>query len=43
VLLACAAVLHPGRAVVGYDRGQSLETFLDAGFVGVGPHRVWAR
>lgn len=42
-LLACAGRLYPGRAVVGYERGHHLEAFLDAGFAGQGPKRVWAR
>jgi hypothetical protein len=42
-LLSCAAVLLPGRAVVGYEGGPDLGTLLDAGFVPVGPQRVWAR
>ncbi len=42
-LLACADVLHPGRAVVGYERAAGLEDLLDAGFSALGPHHVWAR
>ncbi|MDT0213392.1 hypothetical protein Q9R29_05800 [Rothia sp. ARF10] len=42
-LVACAAVLHPGRPLVGYDRGDELLRLLDAGFVDVGPHVVWVR
>lgn len=42
-LVACAAVLHPGRPLVGYDHGDELVWLLDAGFVAVGPHVVWVR
>ena len=42
-LLTCAAALHPGRALVGYARGEELGSLVDAGFVGVGPQVVWVR
>lgn len=42
-LLSCAGTLHPGRAVVAYERGDDLDAFLDAGFDGLGPQYVWAR
>jgi hypothetical protein len=42
-LLACAAVLHQGRALVGYARGEELGSLVDAGFVSVGPQVVWVR
>ena len=42
-LLALAAELHPGRAVVDYARGADLETMLGAGFEPLGPHHVWVR
>ena len=41
-LLACLAVLHPGRAVTDYAWGDDLPPLLDAGYVGLGPQRVWA-
>ena len=42
-LVACAAALHPGLPVVGYDDGEALVRLLDAGFAEVGPHVVWVR
>ena len=42
-MIAAAAALHPGRALVGYERGADLVGALDAGFRDVGPHVVWRR
>lgn len=42
-LLSCAANLHPGCSVVGYEQGRELGALLDAGFSAVGPQHVWAR
>ena len=42
-LLACLAVLHPGRPVTDYAWGDDLPPLLDAGYVGLGPQRVWVR
>jgi hypothetical protein len=35
--------IHPGRAIVGYVRAGDLELAVEAGFVDVGPQRVWVR
>ena len=40
-LLATAGRLHPGRAVVGYERDADLARALAAGFTVLGTHRVW--
>ena len=42
-LLACAAVLHPGRPVTDYAWGDELDVLLAAGFKPLGPQRIWAR
>jgi hypothetical protein len=42
-LLACAAVLHPGRAVTDYAWGDDLAPMLDAGYEPLGPQHVWTR
>lgn len=42
-VLACARVLHPHHAVVGYTSDDTLAGFKGAGFEPVGPHVVWAR
>jgi hypothetical protein len=42
-LLACLAVLHPGRAVTDYAWGEDLPPLLAAGYVAVGPQLVWLR
>lgn len=42
-LLAVLAALHPGRAVVDYADGAELEAMVAAGFIPVGPQRVWVR
>jgi hypothetical protein len=42
LLLRCVSNLRPGRAVVGYHRGD-LAALEHAGFLGVGPQVVWAR
>ena len=41
--VAFAAALFPGRPLVGYERGDDLTLAQAAGFVPVGPLRVWAR
>jgi hypothetical protein len=33
----------PGKAIVGYERGDELEDALALGFKGLGPLRVWVR
>jgi hypothetical protein len=33
--------LHPGCAVVGYERDADLARALAAGFAVIGTHRVW--
>jgi hypothetical protein len=42
-LVAAAQAAFPGLALVGYERGASLHAALAAGFVAVGPLRVWIR
>ncbi|CUR55099.1 conserved hypothetical protein [metagenome] len=42
-LVRVVAALWPGRAIVGYEHGESLEEALEAGFRAVGPQLVWAR
>jgi hypothetical protein len=42
-LLACAAVLHPGRPVTAYAWGDELDAMLDAGYQPLGAQRVWVR
>ena len=42
-LLACAAVLHPGRPVTDYAWGEDLVPMLEAGYEPLGPHLVWVR
>ncbi|MGC5225427.1 hypothetical protein ACPW96_22920 [Micromonospora sp. DT81.3] len=42
-LLATVGRLHPGRALVGYERDADLARALAAGFAVVGTHRVWVR
>lgn len=42
-MVACAAVLHPGRALVGYAHGDELGRWLAAGFRTTGTHVVWVR
>jgi hypothetical protein len=41
--LACAQLLHPHRAVVGYTSDDTLPDFTGTGFEPVGPHVVWVR
>lgn len=40
-IMIMAGRLFPGRPLVGYERGQDLDDARAAGFVAVGPHRVW--
>jgi hypothetical protein len=42
-MVACAAVLHPGRPLVGYAHGDELGRWLAAGFRATGTHVVWVR
>ena len=42
-VLAASWSLHPDDDLVGYERGHDLTGALDAGFIGLGTHRVWAR
>lgn len=39
--VAAAAQLYPGRAIVGYERGDDLESARAVGFEAVGPLTVW--
>lgn len=40
-LLACAAVIRPGRGVVDYARGDELDVLVSVGYERLGPQRVW--
>ncbi len=42
-VLACAGILYPGRSVTDFSWGAELDAVMAAGFVSVGPQRVWAR
>lgn len=42
-MVACAAVLHPGRPLVGDAHGDELGRWLAAGFRETGTHVVWLR
>jgi hypothetical protein len=42
-LVRVVSELHPGRDLVGYERGADLDRARAAGFTPVGPQRVWAR
>ena len=42
-MVTCAAVLHPGRPLVGYAHGDELGQWLAAGFRATGKHVVWVR
>ena len=42
-LVGAATALFPGRALVGYSHGTTLQDASAAGFVPLGPHRVWIR
>ncbi|MFW5469947.1 hypothetical protein ACOCJ4_07875 [Knoellia sp. CPCC 206435] len=42
-MVKCAAVLHPGRPLVGYAHGDELGRWLAAGFRTTGAHDVWVR
>ncbi len=42
-LVTLAANTFPGRPVVSYDRGATLDAALAAGFESTGPLRVWVR
>lgn len=42
-LVSAAAALFPGRALVGYERGDALDQATTAGFTALGPQRVWIR
>jgi hypothetical protein len=42
-VLAAVTALHPGRAVVDYEWGDTLDVLRRAGFTPLGPQRVWAR
>lgn len=42
-LVAAAAVLWPGAAVVGYEWGDALDAMKALGFEALGPLRVWTR
>ncbi|MFI6481624.1 hypothetical protein ACIBH1_27095 [Nonomuraea sp. NPDC050663] len=41
--VAMAAELFPGLPVVGYEAGQDLEAATSAGFLPIGPLRVWLK
>lgn len=40
-LLGVVGLMHPRRAVVGYEQGSDLKRALSSGFDPVGTHRVW--
>ncbi|GAB3758725.1 hypothetical protein [Microlunatus parietis] len=40
-IMIMAGRLFPGRPMVGYESGRDLADARAAGFVAVGPHRVW--
>lgn len=42
-VLACAAILRPGRPVVDYAQGDELAVLLGRGYERLGPQRVWLR
>lgn len=42
-VVTVAAALFPQRALVGYESGVDLDQARDAGFVALGPQRVWVR
>lgn len=42
-VVAAARAMHGGAPLVGWESGADLVTALEAGFVSVGPLRVWAR
>ena len=42
-VLACAGILYPGRPVTDFAWGSELDAVMAAGFMSVGPQRVWAR
>ena len=42
-LVSAAEALFPGRALVGYESGEDLESASAAGFATLGPQRVWIR
>ncbi len=42
-MIAAARQRHPGLPLAGYEHGESLPRFLDAGFSSVGTLRVWIR
>jgi hypothetical protein len=42
-LVAAVGSRFPGRALVGYERGEDLGAALGAGFEAVGELRIWAR
>lgn len=42
-LVGAATALFPGRALVGYAHGAALQDASAAGFVTLGPQRVWIR
>ena len=42
-VLAAVSAQHPGRAVVDYATGVEREAMVAAGFVPLGPHRIWTR
>jgi hypothetical protein len=42
-IVNAAAAVFPGRALVGYEYGADLDDATAAGFVPVGPQRVWVR
>lgn len=42
-VLAATAAVHPGRPIIDYAWGEDLDEALAAGFVPLGPQRVWIR
>jgi hypothetical protein len=41
--VAIAATMFPGRAMVGYERGEDLKLARGCGFKSLGPLKVWSR
>jgi hypothetical protein len=42
-VLAAVSALHPGRSVTDYAAGAERDAMVAAGFVPLGPQRVWLR
>ena len=42
-LVRAAHAIHPGLAIVGYERGDALLHARTAGFADIGPQLVWTQ